>query len=184
VKHHFLVLREFPKNPLFSRYVASFGGMVRLPLESPMDNTMDNTPNDFLTHFDKSRFSGILRWQQLDDLWTAVRAKPEGWYASLVGETPPTEPMAAAAVPAFLAELDTLLRTEHDYDYCGVVYADDPAEPTMIKVFDPHNMGSSCGCSGERIMPRWVLSRLKPVALVDASPLPTGRKRWWQKLFG
>ncbi|UOG91928.1 MAG: hypothetical protein L3K52_17335 [Candidatus Thiothrix sulfatifontis] len=137
----------------------------------------------FTQYFDGS-FQGILRWHQLDALWEKVRAQPEGWYASLVGEALPDAPLAAEALEQFIREMDTLLREEHDYDYCGVVYADNPAAPTMIKIYDPHNMGSSCGCSGERIWPRWVLSHLKPEPLAETAPLPSNRKRWWQKLFG
>ncbi|MDQ5767484.1 hypothetical protein [Thiothrix subterranea] len=136
----------------------------------------------FTQYFDGS-FQGILRWHQLDALWEKVRAQPEGWYASLVGEALPDAPLSAEALEQFIREMDTLLREEHDYDYCGVVYADNPATPTMIKIYDPHNMGSACGSSGERIWPRWVLSHLKPEPLAETAPLPGNRKRWWQKLF-
>lgn len=49
---------------------------------------------------------------------------------------------------------------------------------------DLHNLGSSCGCSGVKIPPRWVLSRMKPEAIQDDAPLPNARRRWWQALFG
>ena len=35
------------------------------------------------------RFRGVIRWQDLDELWLRVQAEPEGWYASLTGEAPP-----------------------------------------------------------------------------------------------
>jgi hypothetical protein len=130
------------------------------------------------------QFWGILHWSQLDDLWSRVRAAPEGWYASLTGEAAPESPLAAEALHHFVAEVDALLRREHDYDYCGIVYADDPIQPGLIKIFDPHNLGSSCGCSGAKIPPRWVLSRIKPDRIEDNAPLPHARKRWWRGLFG
>jgi hypothetical protein len=55
--------------------------------------------------------------------------------------------------------------------------------PGMVKIFDPHNLGASCGSCGHTVMPRWVLSRIKPVPLEDSMPLPAARKRWWQRLF-
>lgn len=129
-------------------------------------------------------FRGILRWPELDTLWATVRGQPDGWYASLTGEAVPNAPLAADALGRFIDELDALLRREHDYDYCGIVYTDDPAQPTFIKVYDPHNLGSSCGCGHTRYLPRWVLSRVPPTAITDNAPLPGARRRWWQRLFG
>lgn len=130
------------------------------------------------------QFWGILHWSQLDELWSRVRAEPEGWYASLVGEAAPESPLSAEALHHLVAEVDTLLRRGHEYDYCGIVYADDPVRPGLIKIFDPHNLGSSCGCSGAKIPPRWVLSRIKPEPILDDAPLPGARRRWWKALFG
>lgn len=64
------------------------------------------------------------------------------------------------------------------------MYADDPERPELIKIYDPHNLGSACNNSGVRIPPRWVLSRMPPALIVDEAPLPGNRRRWWQKLFG
>lgn len=138
---------------------------------------------EFLERMDGS-FRGMLKWTDLDALWASVRANPEGWYASLVGVEPAQQPMTPAALDAFITEVDSLLRREHAHDYCGIVYADDPKHPSFIKIYDPHNLGSSCGSSGRRIPPRWVLSRLPPALIVDEAPLPGSRRRWWQKLFG
>ena len=138
--------------------------------------------NDFATCMN-GQFQGILRWQDLDDLWSRIRAEPEGWHVSLAGEAAPEVPLAAEALTHFIEEMDALLRREHDFDYCGIVYADDLAQPGLIKIFDPHNLGSSCGSSGVKIPPRWVLSRIKPARIEDDAPLPNNRKRWWQRLF-
>lgn len=138
---------------------------------------------DFLNRMDGS-FRGMLQWADLDALWARVRANPEGWYVSLVGVEPAQQTMTAAALDTFITEVDSLLRREHDYNYCGIVYADDPERPSFIKIYDPHNLGSSCGSSGVRIPPRWVLSRVPPALIVDETPLPNSRRRWWQKIFG
>src|SRR5512145_380925 len=126
---------------------------------------------DFLQRMDGT-FRGMLQWAELDALWASVRANPEGWYISLVGTEPVKQPMKVAALDAFITEVDELLRHEHDYHYCGIVYADDAAQPALIKIFDPHNLGHSCGSSGMRIPPRWVLSRMPPTLIADDTPLP------------
>jgi len=130
------------------------------------------------------RFHGVMQWSDLDALWSRVRAEPEGWYASLTGETPPAAAMTADETEKFITEIDGLLHREHEFDYCGVVYVDDPASPSLIKIFDPHNMGSGCRVGGAPIPPQWVLSRCKPSLMLNDAPLSNSRRRWWQNLFG
>ena len=138
---------------------------------------------DFLSRMNGS-FHGLLQWRDLDALWDRVRAAPEGWYVSLIGIEPAQQTMTSEALHTFVTEVDALLRREHDVHYCGIVYADDPDHPELIKIYDPHNLGSACNNSGIRIPPRWILSRTPPALIMDESPLPGSRRRWWQKLFG
>lgn len=128
-------------------------------------------------------FSGIVTWAQLTTLWSVVNERPEGWYIYAVGETVPVSPADPDALVTFTREMDVLLHREHREEYCGIVYADDKAEPTFIKIFDPHNLGSSCGSSGMKTLPGWLLTRMPPELLDDHRPLPEGRKRWWRALF-
>lgn len=129
-------------------------------------------------------FKGMLHWEQLDDLWQRVRAEPQGWYASLVGQDVPQAPLDAQALNHFVDEVDALLRREHKHEFCGIVYVDKSEHPTFIKIFDPHNLGSSCSCSATPIPPRWVLSRMKPERIEDDATLPSSRRSWWSRLFG
>lgn len=129
------------------------------------------------------RFYGVLQWADLDALWLKVRAEPEGWYAALTGEAPPTLSMTALELDKFIIEIDALLHKEHHYNYCGVVYVDEPGKPTLLKIFDPYNMGSGCRVGGEPIPPLWVLSRMQPTILASNIPLSNSRRRWWQELF-
>jgi hypothetical protein len=131
----------------------------------------------------RGSFTSTLRWPQLDALWQRVRESPDGWYVYAVGEAPPDAPLPGDDLLRFVDEVDALLRREHDEDYCGIVYADDPGDPGMIKVYDPNNLGVSCGYSDNPPLPGWVLSRLPPVDLA-AVRQPAGRRRWWQRLFG
>ena len=126
---------------------------------------------------------GTLRWPQLDALWAAVRADPQGWYAYQVGEALPSAPLAADALKRFVDEVDALLRREHQADYCGLAYADDPARPTLIKIYDPHHMGRFCGSSSAPVPPRWLLTRHRPEPIQDAAPVPASRRSWWRRLF-
>jgi hypothetical protein len=55
-----------------------------------------------------------------------------------------------------------LLRDEHRESYCGIVYADDLDKPRLIKIYDPNNLGSSCGSSKNPPGPGWIMSRCAP----------------------
>ncbi|VAW73099.1 hypothetical protein MNBD_GAMMA15-2284 [hydrothermal vent metagenome] len=132
----------------------------------------------------KGTFYGILRWEQLDELWLRVKEDAGGgWYMYAVGEEPPVETVDADDVHRFVDEIDVLLRKEHGEDYCGIVYADDPASPGFVKIFDPNNLGVSCGYSDNPPLPGWILSKLPPIDLQAPMPQPGNRRRWWQRLF-
>ena len=131
----------------------------------------------------RGSFMGVLRWHQLDQLWEQVLADSPSWYVYAVGEEPPAQALSGDALRNVVQELDTLLRHEHAEDYCGIVYTDSMNHPTYIKVFDPNNLGSTCGSSGNPPLPGWILSHMQPINLPAALPQPGNRRRWWQKLF-
>lgn len=125
-----------------------------------------------------------MQWAQLDSFWEVVRTRPgAGWYAYCIGEPVPTQPLSAAQVDTFLKAIDALLRHDHDETYCGIVYTDSKTEPTFIKIFDPNNLGMSCGTSMNTPLPGWTLTRLPPSLLESKRPLPEGRRRWWRELW-
>jgi hypothetical protein len=140
--------------------------------------------NEFLRAF-RGGFTSALRWHQLDDLWANLRQTAgEGWFLYAVGEAPPKTQASAAQVRSFIAEIDKLLRREHNEDYCGIVYADDMKQPAFVKIYDPNNLGVSCGYSDNPPLPGWVMSKLPPCDLPATRVLPANRKRWWRRLFG
>lgn len=144
---------------------------------------MSTDDNRFYDAF-RGRFSGLLRWDQLELFWSVVRERAaNGWYLYAVGESPPSVPADAGQVERFIGEIDTLLRREHHEDYCGIVYADSLAEPTFIKIFDPNNLGVQCGFSDDPPLPGWVMSLLPPSDLRGSRPLPGNRRNWWQRLW-
>ncbi len=132
----------------------------------------------------RGSFTSALRWHHLDSLWQLVRQDAAGgWYIYAIGETPPVETADAEQVCRFVDEVDTLLRQEHDEDYCGIVYADDLAQPGFIKIYDPNNLGVSCGYSDNPPLPGWILCKLPPSLLSQETLVPKGRQRWWQRLW-
>ena len=132
----------------------------------------------------RGSFYGVLRWHQLDELWDTLRRDADGaWYIYAVGTEPPIEPTPADKLVDFIAEVDVLLRREHEEDYCGIVYTDSFEQPTFVKIFDPNNLGVSCGFSDNPPLPGWVLSKLAPTDL-HAPILANNRRRWWQRLLG
>jgi len=143
----------------------------------------ENTDSDYRNAF-RGSFTSALRWHHLDDLWERLRQDPEGWYVYSIGHAPPEKVASREEFLRFLEEIDKLLREEHEEDYCGIVYADDLQKPSMVKIYDPNNLGVVCGYSDNPPLPGWVLSRIRPVDMEADRPLPNNRKRWWQKLFG
>lgn len=142
--------------------------------------------NDLFLQRYKGYFKNLLKWEELDALWETLRSDTgKGWYIYAIGETPPQQPADHDRLEHFIEEVDHLLHSEHDEDYCGIVYLDDPEAPTLIKIYDPNNLGSVCGPGfGPPPLPGWVLSLIPPSDLNAAFPPPASRRRWWQRMFG
>lgn len=147
-----------------------------------MAELSDTERHQFMNAF-RGSFTSALRWPQLDALWQALRLQSDAhWYIYAVGEPPPQHYATRQQLHRFIDEVDSLLRREHGEEYCGIVYADDLQKPAFVKIYDPNNLGVSCGFSDNPPLPGWVLSTLKPCDL-PASVLPANRKRWWRRLF-
>ena len=150
---------------------------------SQTQETINNSNPDFISAFN-GKFSGVLRWPQVDDLWLNVKKqKDQDWYLYAVGEQPPTESSSGDALEKFIDELDKLLRKEHEEDYCGIIYADDIETPGFIKIFDPNNIGTSCSMALKGPLPGWIISKIKPTDLEEAMKPTASRRRWWQKII-
>lgn len=125
--------------------------------------------------------TSLMGWDDLAAFWQRLPADG-GWYLYAVGEPAPSEPTGAAGVHEFIARVDALLRREHEEDYCGIVYADDLDRPTLIKIYDPNNLGVVCGSGSAPVLPGWVMSRLPPHDLKASTT--ASRRRWWQAFLG
>ncbi len=138
---------------------------------------------NYLTAY-KGKFTSVMRWPQLDKFWNLFRGQADdGWYIYAVGEHPPQVTASKRQLLKFIDEVDTLLHKEHDEDYCGIVYIDNHQHAEFIKIFDPNNLGVSCGFSEKPPLPGWILSRIQPVELEAALYPPKNRQRWWQGIF-
>lgn len=143
--------------------------------------TMPTDP--FLIRY-RGYLSNLLKWEDLDTLWQTLREQSNSdWYIYAVGEAPPQHPSSAGQLATFISEIDKLLHQEHDEEYCGIVYVDDRTSPSLVKVFDPNHLGSSCGPGFGEVLPGWVLSTMAPVDLQATIAPPNNRRHWWQKLF-
>ncbi len=127
---------------------------------------------------------GVMQWDKLDDLWAAIQnQKDKGWYIYAPGQDIPEKLADNDEVDHFITRMNKLLRKEHDEDYCGIVYADDLSKPSLVKIFDPNNLGTSCGSSTVPTPPGWIMSKDKPEPLTTDIVMPGNRKRWWNKLW-
>lgn len=133
---------------------------------------------EFDALFDGMLYS-LMSWKQLAEFWQHIDTAA-GWYLYAIGEERPAAPADAAHVGAFIREIDCLLHKDHREDYCGIVYTDDFKQPKIIKIYDPNHLGASCGSSGSRVLPGWIMSLTAPSDLTPSHFVPQNRRRWWQ----
>jgi hypothetical protein len=126
---------------------------------------------------------GVMQWEQWDGLCRRLSESGKPWYVYTVGCGVPDAPLTGAELVRTLTEITALLRREHEEDYLGIAYADDLVNPSLVKIYDPNNLGSSCGSAGYSIPPGWVLSLQAPLPVFNDVVLPGNRQRWWQNLF-
>jgi len=126
---------------------------------------------------------GVMHWEQWDALCGRILDSGQAWYFYAVGCGVPDAPLAGDELARAVAEIGALLRREHEQTYLGIVYADDLTSPQLVKIYDPNNLGSTCGSCGHAIPPGWVFSLQTPQPIASDIPLPGNRRRWWQSLF-
>ncbi len=121
----------------------------------------------------QGRATGLLHWQDVDALWPLLATCPEGWYVYNLEGPPPDTTLAAAEFIAFLPRAEALVNTRRDRSHSGAIYIDNRETPAFIKIFDPANMGTSCGGDHDMIFPHYLLSKLKP----EPRPTPAPKKK-------
>lgn len=145
---------------------------------------MNNLSEEPFYQMYRGSFTGLRRWQDLEEFWQILRNKADqDWYVYAIGEALPENPLSGEKLGEFIDEIDVLLRKEHGEEYCGIVYVDNRTDPSFIKIYDPNNLGVTCGFSQNPPLPGWIICQLKPQELSQKSFLPQNRRRWWQNLF-
>jgi len=128
----------------------------------------------------QGRASGLLKWEDVDALWPLLAAQPDAWYVYDLEIAVPTAPFSATEFTAFLPQAEALVNARRDRSHSGAIYIDNHNTPTFIKIFDPSNMGTSCGGDHDMIFPRFILSKIQP----DPRPAPSpGNKSFLGKLI-
>ncbi len=92
------------------------------------------------------------------------------WYVFDPSQDAPEMPLSGNELQVALDAAQTLVNQRRELPMSGAVYVDNRETPTFFKVFDPANMGSSCSCSTEPVMPRYIFSQIKPDSLPFAPP--------------
>jgi len=140
---------------------------------------MTTDKHTFMQHY-RGYFSGIMQWTDLGLFWQTLLGHNDGeWYVYATDEGTPNKPLSVDDFSQFIAHADALLRKQHQQSYCGIVYVDNLTAPSFVKIYDPKNLGVSCGFSDNPPLPKWIISRLAPVNLEDATKVPSG----WKKLL-
>lgn len=111
------------------------------------------------------RFAGVPTWEGFDRFWQVLSESGGAWYVFDPDDDAPNAPVADFSA-VFAEAHNCVAQVRKARSYCGAVFADDLAAPGFVKVFDPWKMGGVCGGSGERVLPRWIFSRIAP------DPLP------------
>lgn len=126
---------------------------------------------------------GLMQWADWDRLEAILRTETVArWYISAVGADAPVTPIDPASLYVLLDGIGMLLKNDHQEDYLGIVYVDDLDAPSLIKIYDPNNLGAACGSISFKVPPGWVLSLDRPTPIAAATPLPGNRRRWWDAM--
>lgn len=143
-----------------------------------------DTPTPFMVGF-KGYFKSILKWDDFDRFWAGLSQNPSAdWYIYAIGSPPPQQCASTTQLGEFIHSMTSLLHQEHHERYCGIVYVDDLENPQFIKIYDPNNLGSVCGCSSlPPPLPGWVLSKSVPMELHTDIAQTGSRRRWWERIF-
>lgn len=120
---------------------------------------------DYFQQF-KGRFIGIMQLDDCDTLLQTLVNNPDDWFFYDTLKSMPSKALDASEFVDSIKQIKSIVDDEHDERYCGIVYADDLKNPTFIKIFHPKNLGKSCGSSENPPIPKWLISKEKPMDVV------------------
>lgn len=147
-----------------------------------MRDTNGPLPDTEFWHRYSGKFKGVPTWEGFDRFWAVFTATGGDWYVFDPSGDAPDAPEADLA-RVFEEARACVEEVREMRSFCGTVFADDFEKPSFVKVFDPWKMGASCGSSGERILPRWIFSRIAPDPL-PLLPPELKRKGLFARIIG
>ncbi len=121
---------------------------------------------DYFEQF-QGRFLGVMQWEDCHSLLETLSDNPNDWYFYDTLKAMPSECIDAKDFINNIADIKSILDEEHQERYCGIVYTNDLKNPTFVKIFHPHNLGKVCGSSENPPMPQWLISKEKPMDVVE-----------------
>ncbi|MBT3965318.1 MAG: hypothetical protein HOD55_00315 [Candidatus Thioglobus sp.] len=129
----------------------------------------------------QGRFIGIMQWGDCNALLEKLINNPNDWY---LYDTLNSVPNETADADLFINKINAIkdtLTSEHQERYCGIVYANDLDNPSFVKIFHPNNLGKSCGSSENPPLPQWLLSKTKPMDVVEEFGTPEAEQGFVSK---
>ncbi len=131
----------------------------------------------------QGRFIGIMQWNDCDALLQKLIDQPNGWYLYDTLTSVPNQIIEANVFTENVNRIKEILTNEHQERYCGIVYTNDLENPSFVKIFHPKNIGKSCGSSEHPPIPQWLLSKTKPINVVEKFSLPEEEKSFVSKFL-
>ena len=148
-------------------------------LQKETNQPMTQTP---FQHAFNGSFVALLSWTDFEQCWQRLRQTEASWYIYQPAKDLPRSTTSGDKLRQQLDQIEQYLLQEHRHDYCGIVYVDNPQQPSFIKIYDPTNLGVVCGISQGKPLPGWVLSTMAPETL-NTRPTVSRKRSWWQHLF-
>jgi hypothetical protein len=140
-----------------------------------------------MNYLDKfqSRFIGVMQWEGCNALFDTLTTNPEDdWYLyDTAAAVLPSETIDIESLTVQLKSIKSIIETEHQERYCGIVYVDDLKEPNFVKIFHPNNLGKSCDSSENPPIPQWLLSKTQPIDVVEKFGPPPEKQQGFVTKF-
>jgi len=117
-------------------------------------------------------FTGILHWPDLDVLCNQFFENDQPWYIYQLDSGVPDYPLHGISLYAEFGDIIKQMCAKYRRKHCGFVYVDNIKSPSLIKIYDPFNMGTSCCGHTRKTLPRWIISRCMPLVVFSKNQSP------------
>lgn len=131
------------------------------------------------------RLAACLRWSHAEAVAERLAVAEGPWYwAEPENDPVPVQELTPKEAADRFRERVAEMRRLKKGDYCNLIFADDPEDPGLVKLFHPKRAGDACRVGGDPIPPWGVLSRW-PVDKSVFAPAQSGEDtpRLWQRVL-